>query len=170
MALSWLSNWGGERGIQAIAALCWVAGALARGQIGRVALRYTGCMSRGLWSLRFALMCCLALALSVQGLAAHAMRSCAPTAAPASQQAAHQPCADLDQAAPEAAADNAKIDPCGPCGAASACCMGVALIAAPGFASAPPFAQPRAQAALVQGHGRLLIGGLERPPKSTCSD
>lgn len=116
---------------------------------------------------RIALMCLLALALSVKGFAAQATMLCESSHhLPALQQQTQDPCAELGHAMPDESVDQAASDAqAEPCSADADCCSGGAIMSDFGAETMSAPIQMRGVATIPRGTARLLIGGLERPPR-----
>ncbi|NCT82488.1 MAG: hypothetical protein GXC94_05050 [Comamonadaceae bacterium] len=118
---------------------------------------------------RIALAWLLAMALPIQGYAAQTLLLCAPAGhqAPAmAEHGGHDHARMLEAAKAAPADDGGHAQHAGKCSVCSACCNAVALTSAvPGLAVAPPDLPevPTLQAA----HDRVMVGGLDRPPRSS---
>jgi len=136
------------------------------------------------WRIAFAWM--LALALPVQGYAAHAMVFCGPAhhgtaqahdhashdhgdAGPTAHNMAHDTAGAQADAGPSADGGLVKVKSlktagAGKCSACSSCCSGAAITSSIIQIEVVPQHEP-VVATLATAHDRVLIGGLERPPR-----
>lgn len=128
------------------------------------------------WRLMLALL--LAVALPLQGYAAHGLRHCAPVPpttlgleahahhAPASEATPHEHAGQpVEVAGPDGHADHGKTHGTGKCSACASCCSGLALIPSLPLLDLPAQG-PLAVATVPQSPEGLRMGGLDRPPQS----